>query len=472
MINSGIHSKSDSSTQEHQLLHFPEHRITLSSQSLTRLWMLVGTSALAIPGLFAIVLVIARGGSLSHMPMFADMFTKALVVHVDLLVLVWFLSMAFMLWSLLASASKSLFPYLEEGALACVSAGMVLITLSAFDPNGQALKSNYIPVIMSPLFFIGLSLFLSGSLLMLVRVLTANHYSPFFDKPQQFALFSSALIGCMAVVAFIWSHMQMPREITGEQYYDISFWGGGHILQFIHTQGVMVCWLLLARALKPEHMLSPKLLYGLFSVGLLAAIAAPVAYIAFDVTSMQHRQFFTHEMITVGGLAPAILSLFLMPVMWGMRQLRKGENRALWSALTMSVVLFLFGGLLGSFIREENVVVPAHYHGSIVGITLAFMGAVYLLLPMFGYKNMSATKLAYWQPIICGIGQIMHVSGLAWSGGYGVLRKTPGGLEHAPLSVKIGMGVMEWGGLLAVIGGIMFIMVVWKSVRGKATINA
>src|SRR5690606_38075985 len=128
--------------------------------------------------------------------------------------------------------------------------------------------------------------------------------------------------------------------------------------------------------------------------------------------------------------------------------------------LVMSVILFLFGGMIGGMIREENVVVPAHYHGSIVGITLAFMGLTYWLLPLFGYKNMSGTKLAYWQPIICGIGQIMHVAGLGWSGGYGVLRKTPGGLAGAPVEVKIAMGIMEWGGLLAVIGGVMFLVVV------------
>jgi hypothetical protein len=459
-----------SSAAQHQVLPFPDPRPGMFTGYIARWWMLLGVSALAVPGLFAIVLVIARGGSLTDMPVFANMFTKALVVHVDLLVLVWFLSMAFMLWSLIASASRSWLAYMEEAALGCFAVGMLAITLSAFDPNGEALKSNYIPVIMSPLFFIGLSLLLSGMLLMLCRLLTAKHYSTWFNPPLQFALFSSGLIGAMALVCFIWSYFQMPPEIDGEQYYDMMFWGGGHVLQFIHTQCVMVCWLLLAHALQPEFKFPEKPLYLLFGVGLVAAFAAPLAYVLYDVYSMEHRQFFTWQMIIAGGIAPAIMGLMLTPFLWKMRARLAGQKNALWSALIMSVLLFLFGGFIGGMIREENVVVPAHYHGSIVAITLAFMGATYVLLPLFGYKDMSSTKLAYWQPIICGIGQIMHVSGLAWSGGYGVLRKTPGGLSGAPLNLKIAMGVMEWGGLLAIIGGVMFIIVVWKSVRAKKTV--
>lgn len=464
---SKIPNSGPAKTTEHQILPFPRRHGQFAG-SPARWWMLLATAALAVPGLFAIVLVAARGGSLTS-PVFTNMFAKALVVHVDLLVLVWFLSIAFMLWSLLVSSSKPWLPYLEGAAIGCVIAGTLAITASAFDPNGEALKSNYIPVIMSPLFFMGLSLLLCGLLLMLARLLPAGQYHPFFDRPQQFALFSSGLIALMAVVAFVWSHQQMPRVIDGTQYYDMSFWGGGHILQFVHVQVVMVCWLVLARALNPERMLSANLLVTLFSVGLLAALAAPLAYILYNVYSAEHRAFFTQQMILFGGLAPAILAVVLTPLMWQARGARRGEQRALWSSLVMSVIVFMAGGAIGGMIQDENVVVPAHYHGSIVGITIGFMGMCYLLLPLFGYKDMSASRLAYWQPIICGIGQILHVSGLAWSGGYGVLRKTPGGLANAEPSVKVAMGIMEWGGLLAVIGGIMFIIVIVKSVRGRKT---
>jgi hypothetical protein len=452
---------------EHQVLPFPERRGGMFAKSAARWWMLMGASALAVPGLFAIVLVIARGGSFSHMPVFTNMFTKALVVHVDLLVLVWFLSMSFMLWSLAVSTSKAVLPYIEEAAQFCFALGMALIALSAFDPAGEAMKSNYIPVIMSPVFFVGLSLLLSGVLLMLARLLATTKYSDWLSQPQQFGIFTSGLITLMAIVCFAWSHAQMPPEITGEQYYDISFWGGGHVLQFLHTQSLMICWLLLAKAVRPQWEMPQSLLYVLFCLGLVSALCAPLAYLLFDVHSMEHRQFFTWQMITSGALAPLLLFCYIGVMLWQSREERKQGHRALWSALLMSCIVFVFGGLLGSMIHDENTLVPAHYHGSIVGITLAFMGVSYLLLPLFGYRDMTSNKLAYWQPIICGVGQLMHSSGLAWSGGYGALRKTPGGIANASLELKIGMGVMEWGGLFAVVGGVMYIIVIYKAVRSK-----
>lgn len=140
---------------------------------------------------------------------------------------------------------------------------------------------------------------------------------------------------------------------------------------------------------------------------------------------------------------------------------------ALWSSLFMSILLFIYGGLLGAIIQGQNVVIPAHYHGSIVGVTLTFMGIAYLLLPQFGYRNVSAWKMAYWQPIVYGGGQLLHISGLAWSGGYGVLRKTPGGLDALSTGVKAAMGMMGLGGLIAIIGGFMFVIVVGKAVFSK-----
>jgi cytochrome c oxidase subunit 1 len=450
-----------------EMLHFPDRRSLQLTGGLSRWWLLMGVLALAIPGLFAVVLVAGRSSdALAALPVFEDMFTKALVVHVDLLVLVWFLSMACMLWSIAVSHTKSWFPLLEEAALICVALATLFITASAFDPSGEAHKSNYIPVIMSPLFFIGLSLFLCGITLMLCRLLTVTGAHPWFAKTEEFALFSAGLIGLIAITAFFWSYDQMPAEIDGEQYYDIAFWGGGHILQFIHTQMVMVCWLIMARAIKADFHLPEKLLYALYGIGLLSAFSAPVAYLLYEVHSSEHRQFFTNQMIYFGGIAPAIIGLLLLPMIWKTRVARHENQRAIWSALLMSIILFLYGGVLGGMIEGQNVVIPAHYHGSIVGITLGFMGAAYLLLPFFGYKDMSGTKLAFWQPIIFGLGQMMHSLGLAWLGGYGVARKTPGGLADAELSMQIATHIMRWGGLLAVIGGVMFMVVIWKAVRG------
>ena len=475
------------------------------TSSLARYWLLLGVTALAIAGLFSLVLVIARTPSLSNLPLFAELFHKSLVVHVDLSVLVWFLAIACMMWSLLAEGSRSVFPLLEEGALISFALGMVCLMLSPLDGKAAALMSNYIPVITSPVFFLGLSLLMCGVMLMLVKVLTTGHprgrqappgilcnwikipASPMAreDDIISYAVYCGALIAAIAVMAFIWSYRGLAHDFDPQQYYELLFWGGGHTLQFLHVQMVMVCWLLLAHNCPPplrgrvgwgvchkllSKWLPPSLtlplkgggnfLSLLFSIGLAASLVVPLIYMFYEVNSVEHRSYFTQMMILGGGTAPTILALLLLRPLW-----RGRIKNALWSSLCMSLLLFIYGGLLGGMIQGQNVVIPAHYHGSIVGVTLAFMGAAYLYLPVFGYRDVAQWRLAFWQPIIYGGGQLMHISGLAWSGGYGVLRKTPGGMDALSTGVKAAMGFMGLGGLIAIIGGFMFVIVVWKSVK-------
>jgi len=455
------------------------------NNKLSRYWLLLGVTALAIAGLFSLVLVMARTPTLSSIPLFNDIFHKSLVVHVDLSVLVWFLSIACLMWSLGVQGLRQVFPYLEEAALICCALGTLLIAVSPLDPKGVALMSNYIPVITSPLFFLGLSLLLCGVMLMLVHVILsagrkavvegsyATEKDPSAplrfaqDDGIKFALYSSVFIALIAVMAFLWSYRQMPPVISGEQYYDLLFWGGGHVLQLLHVQIVMIVWLMLAKALKPEFYVYKPHLYALFAVGVASSFCVPWAYLHYRVDDPGHRLFFTYLMILAGGIAPTILALWILPGLITFRHLRHGDKRALYSALFMSFVLFIYGGVLGALIEGQNVVIPAHYHGSIVGVTLAFMGMAYLLLPQFGWRDVRAWKLAFWQPIVYGGGQLLHISGLAWSGGYGVLRKTPGGLEGVSASVKAAMGLMGVGGLLAIIGGFMFVVVVGKAIIAR-----
>jgi heme/copper-type cytochrome/quinol oxidase subunit 1 len=112
------------------------------------------------------------------------------------------------------------------------------------------------------------------------------------------------------------------------------------------------------------------------------------------------------------------------------------------------------------------VKIPAHYHGCIVGVTLALMGVVYLLLPRLGF-GAPDVKLATLQPYLYGGGQLLHVTGLLWSGGYGVQRKVAGGEQVLRSAGEIaGMGVMGLGGLIAVAGGLLFVVVVLRAMWG------
>lgn len=439
----------------------------VSKKPLSRWWLIIGVVALAIAGLYAAPLAGMRSPAVKNSPELTRLFQDALVVHVDLSVLVWFLAIACLMWSLLVRGTRQAIPYLEEAALWSFAAGTAAIALSPLDPKAVALMSNYIPVIHSPVFFIGIALIFCGVALMLVKLLLSRNSSPYWGgsyKPIRFGLLTAAIITAISLGAFVYSVMTLPPEPDLTYRYELMFWAGGHVLQFTHTQVLMAAWVLLAAALGYQAI-SDKKLYALFSIGLIAALTTPIGYMVGDVTTYEHKQFFTDQMIYGGGIAPTLLGLVMIVALWKTRAQKHGEKRAMWSALLMSLVLFLYGGFLGLMISGQNVTIPAHYHGSIVGVTLGFMGLAYLLLPMLGYRDVASWRTAFWQPIIYGIGQIMHVSGLAYSGGYGVLRKMPGGLENAPLDVKAAMGFMGMGGLLAIIGGLMFVVVAIRAMR-------
>ncbi len=60
----------------------------------------------------------------------------------------------------------------------------------------------------------------------------------------------------------------------------------------------------------------------------------------------------------------------------------------------------------------------------------------------------------------------MHIIGLAWSGGYGVQRKTTGVEQSLEQFEQIaGMGLMGLDGLISIIGGVMFLVVVYLAIR-------
>jgi len=109
--------------------------------------------------------------------------------------------------------------------------------------------------------------------------------------------------------------------------------------------------------------------------------------------------------------------------------------------------------------------IPAHYHGCIVGVTLALMGLVYHLLPRLGYGAPQG-RLATLQPTLYGAGQMLHIVGLVWSGGYGVQRKVAGAEQVLRGGGEIaGMALMGLGGAIAIIGGLLFVVVVIGSLR-------
>ena len=213
--------------------------------------------------------------------------------------------------------------------------------------------------------------------------------------------------------------------------------------------------------------LSPRVALGLFALALVSVFVTPYAYLAHDIASVEHRNLHTWGMRFGGGLAIAPIALAVVLGLRGLAPLAPAQ-KPLRAALLASMLLFASGGMIGVFIAGSNVRIPAHYHGCIVGVTLALMGLVYHLLPRLGYRAPEG-RLATLQPTLYGAGQLMHILGLVWSGGYGVQRKVAGAEQVLRSSSEIaGMGLMGLGGLIAIVGGLLFVVVTMRAMRQPA----
>jgi len=430
-------------------------------------WLTLGLISLAAAGVFSLLLVLARTPIIQGLIPLLDFFHIALVVHVTLSVLIWLLAMSAATWSLNTSDDK---PIWDRLSFFLAALGTATIIVCPFVGAGNPLMNNYVPILQHPLFFAGLVLFIAGIVSHLVRSLVSrprlgHNLSATFALQAGITL--STLITGLAITAVFISWLGLPSEMDGRVYFEFLFWGGGHIVQFSYTLLMLIAWIVLAVASGCRFELTPRLVL-VFSIFLaLPLITVPFLYFAHDVTAVGHRLAFT-ELMKYGGLSCLPLGLAVTASLWRAEK-PQGEALYLRAALLSSLGLFAVGGVLGFMIAGLDIVIPAHYHGATVGVTIAFMGLTYYLLPRLGFGDLPE-RMATWQPILYGGGQLMHIIGLAWSGGYGVQRKAAGaaqGLEG--LGQTAGMGLMGLGGLISVVGGLLFLIVAYQSMSRRQT---
>ncbi|MEM6338457.1 MAG: hypothetical protein AAF673_00830 [Pseudomonadota bacterium] len=446
-------------------------------------WLKNGIIALAIAGLYSIILVLLRTPQLSHFFTDKSMFKSALVIHVNLSVLVWLLSIMAISWSL--NKYKTGFENIYS-ILAFL--GMVLMALSPLYPESVPVMNNYIPMLENIVFIVGLSLFGVGVLCFAVQTVFTSFikcYKGYGGRLIAITNFTSSLMFILVWCCFVLSYRQLDAlvEIVSldlDFYYEMLYWSGGHLLQFIYTQLLMIVLLLLVEAWKGGEIKFSSVYEVLLALNFFLSLAVFVGHARFDLADGVFKEFYTLHMIYTGGIVPTIFIALLYFEVFQAR--KKNIVGFIPVSFFASSLLFLSGGLIGVVISGVNVTIPAHYHGSIVGISVALMGLGYLIcfrhkvreniidnlgvvskLLVFTQKDsqQQGIKAASWQILILTVGQLLHVAGLALAGGYGVLRKTPGG--DIALSAKIYMGMVGGGGLIAIIGGLMFVYICVKN---------
>ncbi len=432
------------------LLFSPAARKTVK---LARLWLYNAVFALGVAGLFALPPVILRK-TLAGVADARRIFDTALIIHVNMSELVWLVSICCLVFSL-RSAEKLYF--FSRGSAFLAIFGTLLMAISPLIAKSIPYTNDYIPILGNIWFMLGLACFTAGALLQSAICLCSFRFSWKFDDnfARSFAAYSTAVIILIAFLCFALSARELKSAaLAAKDYYENLFWAGGHTLQFAYIQMMVFAWLWVGRVeSKPWQTIF------IYSFALAMVIAAPFIYLEYPVLSGEFPDFFTRQMQYGLGLAPLLAGILLL-----FSHRKSGVTGSEKNAIVFSLLLFIAGGIIGFMIQGSNAIIPAHYHGSIVAVTLSFMALVYDILPRLGFKK-PLGKIAAWQPVVYGTGQLMHISGLAIMGGYGALRKAAG--SSATIDTIIGKAMFFSGGGLAIIGGFLFVFIAVKTIVGK-----
>src|SRR3989304_938498 len=136
-------------------------------------WLILAVFSLVFAGIFALLVALARTPVIEQMlPLGRDYIYVALVGHVVLAVVIWFLAFEGFLWvftTTILIKKKVFSPALGWVSLCFSGAGMALVVMSAVFGLGNAELANYVPGLLTPVFYPGLVFFASGICLNLIN---------------------------------------------------------------------------------------------------------------------------------------------------------------------------------------------------------------------------------------------------------------------------------------------------------------
>ncbi|MGJ3258227.1 MAG: cbb3-type cytochrome c oxidase subunit I [Rhodospirillales bacterium] len=437
-----------------------------AAQRELRRWTIIALGALAVAGVYALLLAISRiPGADTLFPWPVAFYEKSLIIHVVFSFVVWYLAIGIILMMIGAYRMADGAPKLAglgASSLAAMVIAFVMLALPALMDRGEPSLNNYIPAIIDPIYYVGLLMVAFAVVLAAARSLANGvaRHGPL--EPIGAAGMASGVIALTAVAAFAiaWNRLGVMPATAAEN--EDLFWAGGHILQFLNTSVMIAGWVLLGGRALGHPPVAPRIVMLALGVNALLALGGFGLMFVEAPFSAEERILFTHYQYA---LAPVPIFLGLIIGAAALRASNPDGDAARTARLAMllSLAVFFAGGVLGIFVDGADTRTPAHYHGVIGGVNVAAMGLVILfVLPLLerGLARWKAIRASFW---LYGLGQLLHSLGLFIAGGYGAPRKvsdTAPGMDVIGNWIgHVGIGI---GGVIAVIGGVMFIWIAGK----------
>jgi len=496
-------------------------RIDLNAQALIKANAVAAVIFLAIGGTFGLSVALTRWPAVHLLP--ADWFYLALTAHgLDVLLLwiiffeiaVLYFSSAILLNSRLAA------PRWAWAAFWLMLVGGLATNVAVLQGQSTVMFTSYPPLMAAQHFYLGLILFAVGALIgcgvffgTLVIARDEKTYTGSIPlvtfgalTAAIIAVFTLASGAIILIPTWLWS-IGLVSHIDPLMY-KLVWWAMGHSSQQINVSVHVAIWYAIIAMLFGAKPLSEKVSRGAFLLYILFLQLASAHHLLVEPgLSSEWKVFNTSYAMYLAVLGSMIHGL-TVPGSMEAAQRARGFNKSIFqwlrkapwgnpafAGMFLSLVMFGFlGGISGVVMGTEQIniiihntlYVPGHFHGTVVaGTTLAFMAMTYLLIPIVFQREVAFPRLARWQPYVFGLGVAGISLFMMGAGTLGVARRhwditfagAPFDFNYPPTAFLM-MALNGMSAIAAATGGLMFIVIVVKSVffgkplLGKVTLTA
>ena len=486
-------------------------KINAQAEALIKVNAVAATVSLLIGGLAAVLVLLTRW-QVVHL-LSPAWFYRILTVH-GMSMLIFFIIFFEMAVLYFASAvllnSRVATPRLAWASFWLMVGGALLVEVMMWTGNADVLFTSYVPLRAHPLYYLGVILFAVGALIVtgiFFGTLVVAKRERTYEGSVPLVTFGAATAAIIAVITlghgaaiyiptFLWSLglMRVDPEI-----YRMVWWGLGHSSQQINVAAMVSIWYILGALTIGAVVLNEKISRTAFVLYVLFISMAAAHHLLVDPGLSPAWKVWNTSYAMYLAVLASMVHGFTVPAGMEAGQRLRGVTqglfgwlrRAPWgdpgfSSLVFSVIIFGFlGGITGvtfgteqiNIIAHNTLRIPGHFHATVVGGTaLAFMGITYYVIPLIFRKQVAFWPLAKIQPYLFAGGMTVFSIFMTFAGTFGVPRRhwdttfaqAPFDVQYHP-AVNLMMGIMALGGLLAAVGGALYILItVWSVFFGKS----
>ncbi|HWP39154.1 MAG TPA: cbb3-type cytochrome c oxidase subunit I [Gemmatimonadales bacterium] len=485
-------------------------KVDSQAEALIKANAVVATVALLVGGVSAILVLLTRWQAVHLLP--ADWFYRLLTIH-GMNMLIFFILFFEMAVLYFAGAvllnSRVAAPRVGWAAFALMVIGAGMIEWTMFTGQADVLFTSYVPLKATSWYYLGVILFAVGALIVTIlffATLVVAKRERTYQGSVPLVTFGAATAAIIAVITlghgaaiyiptYFWS---LGIGNVDAQVYRLVWWGLGHSSQQINVAAMVSIWYLLGALTIGSVVINEKISRTAFVLYVLFISMASAHHLLVDPGFSPSWKVWNTSYAMYLAVLASMIHGFTVPAGIELGQRLRGYTkgmfdwlrRAPWgdpgfSSLIFSIVIFGFvGGITGvtfgteqiNIIAHNTLRVPGHFHATVVaGTALAFMGVTYYVLPLIFRKKVAFYPLARIQPYLFAIGMLIFSVAMTFAGTFGVPRRhwdisfenAPFDLQFSP-AVDLVIGVMGVGGLIAAVGGGIYILItVWSVFLGQ-----